>query len=78
MTELAVAKDYVGISQLVLQSKVVQIDAGTEARIIDRRLFTIEVRIMSGPHAGGLGSWTQRRFGRPCVWTMNFNSLLPK
>ena len=40
---------------LVLQGKVVQIEAGTEAKIIDRGILTTEVKIMSGPYTGRYG-----------------------
>lgn len=55
LAQLAVARDYVGINLLVMTGKVIQISEGTRAKIINQSLFTTEVRIMSGPHAGRSG-----------------------
>ena len=63
LMQLAMAKDHMGIKLLVLQGKVMVIEEGTRARVIDRGLFTNEVRIMSGPYAGHSGLVTTDAFG---------------
>ncbi len=55
LTQLSIAGDYAGINYLVSTGKAILIPVGTKAKIIDRGLFTTEVRITSGPHTGRYG-----------------------
>ena len=49
---LSVAKDELGLKQMMLQGRLVVITGGTEAKVIDLGFLSTEVRIMSGSLAG--------------------------
>ncbi|QDV49518.1 zinc ribbon domain-containing protein [Gimesia fumaroli] len=52
MMKLAIAKDDIGLSQMVLQGKIIATPIGTKVRMIDPGFLTCGVRIIDGPHSG--------------------------
>ncbi len=50
--DLAAAKDYDGIEQLLTAGLWYNLDAGTRCRVIDAGFTNSEVRLLDGPHAG--------------------------
>ena len=60
-TQLAVAKDTMGISEMVLNGEILPVKNGTQVRVIDAGWTSVEVRIMSGDYAGQSG-WVPTEF----------------
>lgn len=52
MMKLAIAKDNIGLSQMILQGKIIATPIGTKVRMIDPGFLTCGVRIIEGPHKG--------------------------
>ena len=61
LVKLAVAKDNVGVTKMVLDGRAFMVDKGTQARVIDAGFTAYEVRIMSGSHYGDSG-WVPAEF----------------
>jgi hypothetical protein len=55
LSQLAAANDNVGIKQMIDNDEVFQIESGTASLVIDRGLFSSEVRISDGDHSGESG-----------------------
>lgn len=51
-TQLSVAKDRAGVGQMILAGLVWTVPSGTKCHVIDSGVFTYEVRISEGTHAG--------------------------
>ena len=54
-TELAVAKDYLGMAGMEGAGQVFPVPSGTKVKVIDRGVITSEVRVMEGQHIGDSG-----------------------
>jgi hypothetical protein len=55
MMKLVTAKDDVGLTDLVLSGLVYMVPSGTKVRLIDKGIFTSEVRILEGQHQNKAG-----------------------
>jgi hypothetical protein len=64
LDKLIAAKDTDGVAQLLAAGRVLMMPARTRVRILDPGIFTTEVRILNGPHAGRSGfistDWVSR------------------
>lgn len=60
-TQLAVAKDITGISQMVLAGDIFTVPSGTQVRVISKDFPKTEVRIMDGDSVG-LSGWVPYEF----------------
>lgn len=52
LNDLSVARDEVGIRQLIAAGHVIIVPSGTKARMLNPGFATDELRIIDGPHAG--------------------------
>lgn len=52
MMDLAIAKDDIGLSQMISQGRIIASLKGTRVRVIDAGIMTSEIRLLSGPHSG--------------------------
>lgn len=52
LRDLAVAGDIPGIDALIAAGMSVTLSEGTQVRVIDLGIFTTEIKVESGPHAG--------------------------
>ena len=55
LNQLSLAKDYDGISRLILMGQVHLVPGGTPALIVQNGVFSLEVKILSGDHEGRYG-----------------------
>ena len=54
-TKAIVNHDKEGMDELVSTGRIFVVQDGTRVRILDRGVFTTEVRVLSGPHEGQRG-----------------------
>lgn len=54
--KFARAKDSLGMAQMMVANKAVQLEKDTEVKIVDEKIadYSFEVRILSGKHSGEL------------------------
>jgi transposase-like protein len=55
LTQLCVAQDQLGIAEMLFDGRVMSVEVGTLVKVIDLGLFTTEIRILEGKHAGRSG-----------------------
>ena len=61
MTDASVARDVVGMSQLVAQGRIFPVSLGTRVLVLDPGFFKTQVRVMEGEAFGRTG-WAPREF----------------
>lgn len=55
ITELSLARDATGLSQMQAQGRLLILEKGTRVKVIDPGFFSHEIRVLSGPSAGHSG-----------------------
>ena len=64
LVSASVARDSMGVTQLITAGRVFQCPQGTRVRVIDRAMYRRKVRIMNGPQTG-LAGWVSSDWVKP-------------